>query len=150
MKTTPQLGAQSKQQLKDEHRDRMVRIGIEAVEHSLRFLPEANPTRTVVEERLAGLRDRNFDLASIQSETTYTQESCIRRASGELLKLAVSEKWLSGNSLVAVFTPCWDAGSFVGRGDEAQKEMKWQNENLYPQIETAFEKLRAAEKTLAA
>ena len=26
MKTTPQLGAQSKQQLKDEHRDRMVRI----------------------------------------------------------------------------------------------------------------------------
>src|SRR5437660_186624 len=151
MKTTPQLGAQSKQQLKDEHRDRMVRIGIEAVEHSLRFLPEANPTRTVVEERLAGLRDRNFDLASIKEETEYTQESCIRRASGELLKLAVSEKWLSGDMLTAnVFTPCWDAGSFVGRGEEAHNEMTWQNKNLYPQVEQAFKRLRDQEKNLKA
>ncbi len=107
-------------QLKHEFRSNLVDIGRRAIEHALRFLPQSNP-------------------------------SCIRRASGELLKLSVSEKWLSGETLTAnVFTPCWDAGSFIGRGEEARNEMKWQNENLYPQVEEAFKRLRNAEKNLKA
>jgi len=137
-------------QLKHEFRSNLVDIGRRAIEHALRFLPQSNPTRKLVEERLAGLSNK-IDLASVKEETEYTQESCIRRASGELLKLSVSEKWLSGETLTAnVFTPCWDAGSFIGRGEEARNEMKWQNENLYPQVEEAFKRLRNAEKNLKA
>jgi hypothetical protein len=141
------------QQSKHQHRDQLVRIGIDAVEHALRFLPRGNPTREIVEERLAALRsgEARQMIASIRRETEYTQESCIRRASNELLKLSVSEKWLSGQMLTGnVFVPCWDAGSFVGRGEEMDIESKWQDDNLYPQIETAFEKVRAFEKQSAA
>ena len=49
-----------------------------------------------------------------------------------------------------VFFPCADAGIFVGRGEESEIESKWQDEHLYPQIETVFEKVRAAEKQLVA
>ena len=142
----------SKQQLKHELRSNLVEIGHRAIEHALRFLPQGNPTRKIVEKRLAAVSngEANKIIASIKPETEYSQESCIRRASSELLKLSVSEKWLSGGALTMVFSPCWDAGSFVGRGEEAQNEMKWQNENLYPLIEKAFEELRNTEKKLKA
>jgi hypothetical protein len=142
----------NKQQLKHELRSNLVDIGRRAIEHALRFLPQDNPSRKIVEGRLASLRNGEATklISSIKPETEYTQESCIRRASSELLKLSVSEKWLSGGSLTLVFTPSWDAGSFVGRGEEAQKEMKWQAENLHPMIGKAFEQIRNKEKNLKA
>jgi len=130
----------------------MVEIGVKAVEHALRFLPQDNSARRLVEERLAGLRNGNAKrlIASIKPETKYSQESCIRRASSELLKFSVSEKWISGMALTGqVFFPCADAGSFVDLA-ESEKESRWQDETLYPLIEKAFEEVRNAEKTLAA
>ncbi len=136
------------EQSKHEHRDKLVQIGIQAVEHSLRFLPQDNSTRKVVEGRLAALRSGEAKklkemIASIKPETAYSQENCIRRASTELLKLSVSEKWLSSMALTGqVFFPCADAGSFVGQGEESTIESKWQDETLYQQVEEAFRQSR--------
>ena len=60
-----------KLQSKHEHRDSMIQIGIEAVEHALRFLPQENPTRKLVEERLAALRNSEEKkmIGSIKPET---------------------------------------------------------------------------------
>ena len=125
---------------KHQHRDRMVEIGIQAIEHALRFLPQDNESWKVIVNRLQSIRDRNIDITKIEPETEYTQESCLRRASAGLAKLSVSEKWVSGDMLTsAVFVPCWDAGSFVGRGEEAQTEREWQDKTLYPLIEKLFE-----------
>ena len=127
---------------KHKHRDHMVEIGIQAIEHSLRFLPQDNNTRLFVEHELANLRKHNSNVNLLMPETVYTQESCIRRALNELIKLSVSEKWISGNMLSGpVFVPCWDTGSFVSRED-MQAEAQWQNDNLYPQIERVFRDAR--------
>ena len=135
-------------QAKHDHRDELVRIGILAIEHALRFLPENNPSHALVLDRLKALHNHDTGptkemIRQAQPETEYSQQGCLRRASVELLKLSVSEKYLSSSALTtAVFVPCWDAGSFVGRGQEMQTEMEFQNKDLYPMIERAFEKLR--------
>src|ERR1700681_3099113 len=99
-----------KLQSKHEHRAEMVQIGIQAVEHALRFLPQDNLTRKLIEQRLVALRsgDTKKLIASIKTETKYTQETCLPRASAELLKLSISEKWISGSTISSgIFTPCW-------------------------------------------
>jgi hypothetical protein len=136
------MDAQQKQQRKQrklEHRDRMVAIGVDAVLHALRF-----STNSVIQEQIearldAIMRGRANDFyQSIKPETEYTADTCLRRASSELLKLAVSEKWVSGMMLTAnVFTPCWDAGSFVSLA-ESNDESRWQDKTLYPVIEKEF------------
>jgi hypothetical protein len=100
-------------------------------------------TKEIVGQRLTALHSGDVKslLASIQPETKYTQKSCIRRASAELLKLSISEKWVSGDMLTGrVFVPCWDAGSFSDYGTLAEIERAWQDSILFPQIEEAFRK----------
>jgi len=139
-------------QSKYEHRAKMVQIGIQAVEHALRFLSQDNLTRKLIEQRLVALRsgDTKKLIATIRPETEYTQESCLRRASEELLKLSVSEKWLSGSAITSrIFTPCWDSLHFTS-SEEMDREMDWQYKNLSPLIEKAFEHVRNSEKVSAA
>ena len=129
-------------QNKYELRDKLILIGIQAIEHALRFLPTDNESRKIIETRLAAVRSGDIkSLGTIKKETTYTLESCLLRASAELVKLTQCQKWMSSQMLTnAVFIPCWDAGIFVGRGSvELNLEQDWQNTNLWPQIKKLYE-----------
>jgi hypothetical protein len=141
----------NEQQLKYKLRSDLVDIGRQAIEHALLFIPQDNPTRKLVQDRLLALHNGDKKMiGSIKPEIKYTQETCLLRASGELLKLSVSEKWLSGSTISSgIFTHCWDSLHFVSH-EEMNREMNWQYKSLFPLIEQAFEQVRKSEKVSAA
>ena len=141
------------EQSKHLHRDQLVQIGIQAVEHALIALSQDDPARKIINERTQALCQGKFEhiAADVQRNRKkkifqpYTQAGCLLRATEDLLLLAVSETFLSGSALVSVFVPCWDSFSFINNGT-TESESNWQNENLYPLIERAFEQARKADK----
>jgi hypothetical protein len=127
------------------YRDGLVRIGILAIEHALRFEPNES-TRQVVEKRLSDLRNSNLaeapqiihehDSKAKAGQITYSKENLFIGATVELLRLATTKKQSFGAILNAVLIKCWDAGNFVGHGNaELQTEMRWQEQELHPLIE---------------
>jgi hypothetical protein len=145
----------NRQQLKYEHRDRLVQIGIQAIEHALRFQPSEQATK-IIEQRLAALREN--DLQIIKSviheriSQTYTKDNVLLAATVELCKLAVTEKYVSGQMLNCVLVKCWDAGIFLAGADvsnrEMHAEMDWQQANLVLLIQRSFEQLWEQEDLL--
>jgi hypothetical protein len=134
---------QQKQQLKRQHRDRMVEIGIRAVEH-------------VIQKSDSDLRSyldliRNRDkvkiaeairkLAVLKDTRPVTREIILARGVEALLSLSISEKYTSGSILDFVFVPCSNSFVFVSDEDQ-QKEVNWQDINLRPLIDNSFEQLR--------
>ena len=143
------MSEKSKHQLRDD----LVGIGIQALEHALRFLPEDNLIRKTIQEHLSALRGHDAEkitefIRAIKPVEVYSPETCLVRASYALLKVSMSEKWLASSAVSAnVFVPCWDAGSFIGlRLEEQYLEIEWQTKVLYPQIEQAFERARERDR----
>jgi hypothetical protein len=154
----PLLGAQmneQKQQLKHEHRDRLVEIGCLAIEHASRSLPENDQTRKIISERLEAVRRGDITVIlsqarrEIKKTHPHTQASRLVDATGELILLAASEKYLSGDALDWVLVPAYN--SFVFVSDQVQRdEIAWQEKTLHPRVEESFKQLRDAEKNLKA
>ena len=155
----------NKQQLKHNHRDEMVQIGVRAVEHALRLVPELGDCYQRVRHYLDLIERRDIQQITVLAKKhdefrqavanrvkqprPYTIETCLIHGAEKLLKLSVTERYISGSVLNAVFVDCWNGASCVN-GREQQTEMDYQNTVLHPQIETAFEQLRNAEKNLKA
>ena len=143
-----------KQQLKHEHRDRMVQIGITAIEHTLRYLPEDESARRIISERLDKIR--SHDLAElvkqvrrdVKKSQSQNQVQRLMDATNELVLLVVSEKYISGEMLEFVLVPAWNSLFMSDR--EMMNEMAWQKRILHPRIEDSFRELRIAEKKLGA
>jgi hypothetical protein len=153
-----------KQVLKHQHRDELVQIGIRAIEHALRLKPDQATTQ-VIQQRLSDLRNNDTSAAAeiirehdetrnrvahrLASPVPYTKENVLLSATVELFRLATTEKYASGYMLDAIFVKCWDAGIFVGRDDtELHDEMNWQEKELRPLVQQAFESLWTAEDQL--
>jgi hypothetical protein len=144
-----------KLQLKHGHRDRLVRIGITAIEHSLRFKP-SDQAREIIEQRLTALRDNDLKtinrVARESRPTKYTMDDVLLEASAELCRLALTEKYASEQILLNVLIKCWDAGGFLpgyGVGQrEMYAEMDWQTENLDSLVRESFKELRGQERLL--
>lgn len=164
----PQLGAQVnllKQQLKHSFRDEMVQIGIRAIEHALRLVSPDSKTYRTVTEYIQLIRDKKLpEIAQLVREhqriendvrnriipdRPYTIETCFTEAAESLLKLSISEKWISGGMMLSVFVPCWNGASRISDHEQRQEE-EFQNSVLYPEIEAKFERLREDEKQLKA
>jgi hypothetical protein len=154
----------NKQDLKHQHRDELVQIGIRAIEHALRFRPDQKMTQ-VIQQRLSDLRNNDTSRAAdiirddderrrrvasrLASPVPYTKENVLLSATVELFRLATTEKYASGSMLETIFVKCWDAGIFVGRDDtELHDEMNWQEKELRPLVQRAFERLWTAEDQL--
>jgi hypothetical protein len=152
-----QIIKQAKEKLKHEHRDTLVQIGVRAVEHALRFEPEAQVKKTV-EQRLDSLRRNDlssartiiqeYDRKREQRSLVYSKETLLLGATVELFRIATSEKYISGNALDTIFIRCWDAGTFVDYPTEPQIEDTWQYKELRPLVEKAFQRLWDEERLL--
>jgi hypothetical protein len=157
---------EQKQQLKHEHRDRMVRIGVRAIEHAL--LPENSQ---IVKDYLDLIRNHETEKIAemVRSHREdfrqcfpASRERCLIRAVGALLELSITEKWVTTEdewptirafenaaSLQNVLIPAYNC--FVFESDaRQQEEINWQNRELWPRIEHSFQQLRSVEKKLKA
>ena len=144
-----------KLQLKYEHRDRLVKIGIQAIEHALRFEPSEQARKTI-EQRLTALRTN--DLPGIKRvireprSTIYSKDSVLILATIELSQLAVTERYPSDIMIRIVLLRCNDAATFLSDYRTAQYEKQvesdWQNKNLEPLIGQSFQELFSREKAL--
>lgn len=162
----PQLGALMnplKQQLKYSFRDEMVQIGIRAIEHARRLISSDSKTFRTVTEYIQLIRDKKvLEIAQLVREhrriendvrnriipdRPYTIETCFTEAAESLLKLSISEKWITGSMMLTIFVPCWNGASRISDHEQNQEE-DFQNSVLYPEIEAAFERLRNDEKNL--
>jgi hypothetical protein len=140
---------QQKQQLKHQHRDRMVEIGIRAVEHVIQGSDsDLRSCLDLIRDRDRGkIAEAIRKLAVVKDTRPVTRETILARGVEALLSLSISDKYISGSILDFVFVPC--SNSFVFVSDEAQKqEENWQNINLRPLIDDSFEQLRKAEDQL--
>lgn len=148
---------QQKQQLKHEHRDRMVQIGIEAVEHALRLIPQNSEFKTV-QEYLGLIRDHDVQqiaklvqqhrrikpLSGDRYREMFYCENRLLEATRELLKLAITERYVSGDQLEFVFVPSWNNSDRSEPEQLAQKQ--FQDSVLRPKIDQSFKQLQIAEK----
>lgn len=147
---------QIKERLKHEHRDRLVEIGRLAIEHASRVLPQDDQTQKIIRERLKGLRQGDIAviLAQVKRERKKpihpsTQATRLIDATEELILLAASEKYLSGDALDWVLVPAYNSFVFVS-DQEQQGEIAWQETTLHPKIEESFKQLRDGENNLKA
>ena len=159
----PQLGAQMnrKLKLKHEHRDRLVQIGIEAIEHALRLIPQNSDLFKTVQEYLRLIRKNDVQqiakliqqhrrIKPLADKDLYFKEPEDRlvEATRELLQLSITEKYVSGDMLEFVLVPAWSNGDRAESEQLAEK--KFQDSVLRPKIEESFEQLRISEKKLKA
>jgi hypothetical protein len=132
----------NKQQLKHEHRSQMVRIGLRAIEHAMRLIPQDSKSCKTIQDYLVIacsndlqritelIRHHNQFLTDVASRVKqprpYACETCLTEAAEALLRLAVAEKWVSGLMLETVFVPCWNGASCISNPEQAA-EMDFQN-----------------------
>lgn len=159
----PQSGAQmyeQKQQLKHEHRDRLIAVGIRAIEHVLK---PNDPE--VIREYLDVARTHNAarirEILRAQKEYFPTaqpsRETFLLNAINGLFELAVTGKYVNAhtttmmsydaNIIHRVFAPAYNSCVFES-AKRQQNEINWQDRELRPLIEDSFEQLRTAEKQL--
>ncbi len=155
---------QLKEQLKHEHRDEMVQIGIRAVQHALRWIPGTSEAHRSITKYIELVQTKSSTIPELVRQhgqiqqaianrvlapLPYTIDTCLIHGTESLLKLSISEKYISGSMLNTVFVGCWNGASCLD-DDKMRAEMKYQDDVLRPQIESAFEKLRDQEDKLAA
>ena len=147
-----------KQLAKHQHRDRLVEVGIEAIEHALTHLPKDDPAQKIIRERLDRIRDHDVcelartvrrDIKKFRMyEPEQQQGQRLIEATEELALVAVTDKYVSGEMFEEILVPAWNS---LFMDERAMKgEMLWQEATLRPKIEKSFQQLRAAEKKLAA
>lgn len=156
------MDRQLNRRLKYEHRVNMVQIGIRALEHALRLIPKSPEHKTATKYIELIQQGRSEEISALVQQhqkqrraivnkevepRPYTAETCLVLAAEELLRLSVSEKYISGVMLNDVFVYCWNGASCIGKREQ-QIEMDYENTALHPQIKIAFENLRTQEKLL--
>jgi hypothetical protein len=138
-----------RERLKRQHRDRLIAIGIRAVDHVIQ------PSDLGIKSYLDVVRNRDrhqiteaIRKLAVEKETRpVTRESILHRAAHALLSLSISEKYINGLMLDQVLAS--SSNSFVFTDDTAQqKEIIWQDKNLRPLIDQSFKQLQADEKEL--
>lgn len=148
---------QQKQQLKHELRDTLVLIGMDAIRHAFRLLPEDSETSRTIENYFALIR--SGDTAKIAAtmqriERTkkprqYCLDTCLLHGAEELLYWSICEKWLSSSNITCcAFVGAWNGASCINYPVEQNAEMSYQETVLRPRIEAAFERVWNAEKEL--
>jgi hypothetical protein len=152
-----------KLQLKHQLRDDLIQIGMKAIRHPFRLLDAENETIKIIEEYFRLIDTRNLTKIKklvqehkqfhkqvserIERPRPHILESCLLRGAETLLALVDDERWLSSSCLAAAFALAWNGADLIS---EAEKniEAKYQDSVLGPEIEAAFERVRAAEKEL--
>lgn len=128
------------------HKSNLMRICAKALEHAANvFLKPDDPVRQLVRSRIDQVLSGRFDANQVRQEQkrrrskplAYTAGNCIMTASEELVLLAGYGGHLSGSKLQNVLVECWNAA--LGDLGPQNAEMRWQDENIHPLIEEAFE-----------
>jgi hypothetical protein len=138
-------------QLKSNLRSDLLNIGFQAVEHALRFNP-SQPIRELATKCISDIRTgQPGPLIVLQGG--YSLDNNFNRALQSLQALAKETRTPRMYGLLAhnTFQPLWDAGIFTSLR-EGQKELDaesdWQDKNLRPLIDSAFERWRKSDARL--
>lgn len=138
-----------REQLKHQHRDRLIAIGIRAIERVIQASDSGIKSYLdVVRNRDRHQITEAIRHLAVEKETRpVTRETILYRAAHALLSLSLSEKYINGLMLDQVLAS--SSNSFVFTDDAAQqKEIVWQDKNLRPLIEQSFKQLQTDENAL--
>jgi hypothetical protein len=139
----------TKRDIRERHRDRIVKILIPAVEHALRF--ESNPeTKAWVAKQLSLLKigaGAPSILAMQPYGEIYNSATLLKKSLTNLCKIITTQRWITQTMIHEVTIPAWDAGIFLSN-EEMQAEIRWQATVIEPQIEEEFRRMWAEEDEL--
>jgi len=133
--------------LKSSLRNELLDIGIQAIRHALRFDPSAEVKQTV--NRYIALFQVGEPGTEIRTLNKYCRDNSFLYALAGLQLLVTETRTPRMHDLVVhhVFLPCWDSGIFTSY-PELHAETDWQDQNLRPLIDAAFEQWRKADARL--
>jgi hypothetical protein len=138
----------------------MIEIGSEAITHALHWIPQNSGTFKMIQNYLGVIRDHDIPqitelvqqhrkikpLSGDRYRETFYCENRLLEATKELLKLSITERYVSGDMLEFVLVPSWNNSDRTESEQLAEKH--FQDSVLRPKIESSFEQLRIAEKKL--
>ncbi len=129
------------------HKNNLLRIAAAAIEHASKSVEIDPGAKQLIDQRIASVLAGKFDAGAIKTERNkrkgrggwgYNSTNRMLEASEELVLLADHGGHPSGSKVQVVLVAAWDACGI----DDYQKqsaEQNWQNSNLEPLIEKAFE-----------